>query len=218
MLAFNKPALSLFAGIEKDADASSLLSLGGMPERWWEPGITGRRKMHVEIAPRIYQVTSSASPLPRGRGAPVCRDVPADGARRGGQSPDHRRDRSVPAVNEFNWIQHKAGGTTMKPLSALLCLSLSASGLASAGAFAAEIDARPPDRLTLSGSSSRLTETDDEGGGGSLNWLHYFTPNAIFGLGGEYQFVADSTLNLRFRSRFAWASAHPNRASTFSPK
>lgn len=64
ILAFNKPALSLFAGIEKDADASSLLSLESMPARWWEPGITGRRKMHVEIAPRIYEVTSSASPLP----------------------------------------------------------------------------------------------------------------------------------------------------------
>ncbi len=62
--AFNKPALSLFAGIEKDADAASLLSLASMPARWWEPGITGRRKMHVEIAPRVYEVTSSASPLP----------------------------------------------------------------------------------------------------------------------------------------------------------
>ena len=64
ILAFNKPALSLFAGIEKGADASNLLSLASIPTRWWEPGITGRRKMHVEIAPRIYEVTSSALPLP----------------------------------------------------------------------------------------------------------------------------------------------------------
>lgn len=64
ILAFNKPTLSLFAGIEKDADATVLLSLTGMPERWWEPGITGRRKTHVEISPRIYEVTSSASTLP----------------------------------------------------------------------------------------------------------------------------------------------------------
>jgi PAS domain-containing protein len=64
ILAFNKPALSLFAGLERDADASSLLSLASMQERWWEPGITGRRKMHVEIAPRIYEVTTLASPLP----------------------------------------------------------------------------------------------------------------------------------------------------------
>jgi PAS domain-containing protein len=64
ILAFNKPALSLFPGIQKDVDASQLLSLTAMPARWWEPGITGRRKSHVEIAPRIYEVTSSASPLP----------------------------------------------------------------------------------------------------------------------------------------------------------
>jgi PAS domain-containing protein len=64
ILAFNKPAQALFAGLEKDVEASHLLSLAGMPARWWEPGITGRRKMHVEIAPRIFQVTSSASPLP----------------------------------------------------------------------------------------------------------------------------------------------------------
>jgi len=64
ILAFNKPALALFAGLEKEAQASRLLSLAGLPARWWEPDITGRRKMHVEIPPRIYQVTSSASPLP----------------------------------------------------------------------------------------------------------------------------------------------------------
>ncbi len=64
IVTFNKPARALFAGIEKDAAASDLLSLSGMPARWWEPDLTGRRKMQVEIAPRIYQVTSSASLLP----------------------------------------------------------------------------------------------------------------------------------------------------------
>jgi PAS domain-containing protein len=64
ILAFNKPARTLFGGIEKDIDASQLLSLTGMPARWWVPDITGRRKMHVQIVPRIYQVTSSVSPLP----------------------------------------------------------------------------------------------------------------------------------------------------------
>jgi PAS domain-containing protein len=64
LLSFNKPAQALFAALEKDADASALLSLGGMPPRWWEPGLTGRRKMHVEIGPRVYQVTCSATPLP----------------------------------------------------------------------------------------------------------------------------------------------------------
>lgn len=64
LLSFNKPAQALFAALDKDADAAQLLSLGGMPPRWWEPGLTGRRKMHIEIGPRVYQVTCSASPLP----------------------------------------------------------------------------------------------------------------------------------------------------------
>jgi len=64
VLAFNKPARALFAGIQKQAEVSDLFSLLGMPSRWWEPGLTGRRKMHVEIAPRIYEVTSSSAPLP----------------------------------------------------------------------------------------------------------------------------------------------------------
>jgi len=54
VLAFNKPAGALFGGAEVGADATP---------RWWEPGLTGRRKMHVEIGPRVYQVTSSAVSL-----------------------------------------------------------------------------------------------------------------------------------------------------------
>jgi PAS domain-containing protein len=64
LLSFNKPAQALFAALHKDADASDLLSLGGLPPRWWEPGLTGRRKMHLEMGPRVYQVTCSAVPLP----------------------------------------------------------------------------------------------------------------------------------------------------------
>lgn len=72
-------------------------------------------------------------------------------------------------------------------LSSLVTLTL-----ASACAGAAEVDARPPDRLTLTGNGSRFIDTDDEGGGVALNWLHYFTPDAVFGLGAEHQFVEDS--------------------------
>ncbi|WP_116809014.1 hypothetical protein [Steroidobacter cummioxidans] len=64
LLSFNKPAQALFAALDRDSDASQMLSLGGMPPRWWEPGLTGRRKMHIEIGPRVYQVTCSATPLP----------------------------------------------------------------------------------------------------------------------------------------------------------
>lgn len=64
VLTFNKPAMALFAGLQRGADAAQLLSVPGAPVRWWEPGLAGRRKMHIEIAPRVYQVTSSALPLP----------------------------------------------------------------------------------------------------------------------------------------------------------
>jgi hypothetical protein len=63
VLAFNKPAGGLFNGAEVGADAGKLLAQPDAGPRWWEPGLTGRRKMHVEIGPRIYQVTSSAIAL-----------------------------------------------------------------------------------------------------------------------------------------------------------
>jgi PAS domain-containing protein len=60
---FNKPSLALFPGLRKQASARPLLALSGT-EEWWTPGLTGRRKMHVEIAPRTYQVTTSVLALP----------------------------------------------------------------------------------------------------------------------------------------------------------
>lgn len=77
---------------------------------------------------------------------------------------------------------------------------------------AAEIDARPPDRLTLSTAGSRQIDVD-YGGTGSLNYLHYFTPDALFGVGAEHQFIADARLT--FGSvRGAWSRGQP--ASRFS--
>lgn len=74
----------------------------------------------------------------------------------------------------------------------LTCLPSVAAALLSSGYVrAAEVDARPPDRLTLTANGSTLTDSDD-GGGGSLNYLHYVTPDALFGLGAEHQFIADS--------------------------
>lgn len=61
LLAFNKPARWLFAGAEVGADAAQFLSQSS--QRWWEPGLSNRRKMHIEIDQRIYQVTSSATTL-----------------------------------------------------------------------------------------------------------------------------------------------------------
>jgi PAS domain-containing protein len=64
VVAFNKPALALFSGARVGADASRLLSQPDTPPRWWEPGLTGRRKMHLRLLPRIFQVTSTAISVP----------------------------------------------------------------------------------------------------------------------------------------------------------
>jgi PAS domain-containing protein len=64
VLAFNRPALALFSTTRVGADAATLLSQPDVPPRWWEPGLTGRRKMHLRISPRVFQVTSTAVALP----------------------------------------------------------------------------------------------------------------------------------------------------------
>ena len=76
-------------------------------------------------------------------------------------------------------------------------MKLSAAGslpfvLCTAGAAsAADVDARPPDKLTLSTMGARIVDVDT-GGGVSLNYLHYFTPGALGGLGVEHQTIAGS--------------------------
>jgi hypothetical protein len=62
IMAFNKRAEWLFGGVETGADAAQLLPPDA-GSRWWDPGLNERRKMHVEIGPRLYQVTSSAIAL-----------------------------------------------------------------------------------------------------------------------------------------------------------
>ena len=60
VLALNKPAAGLFPGAQVGMEAEQLLEAPAAGLPWWEPGLTGRRKLHVEIGPRVYQVTSSA--------------------------------------------------------------------------------------------------------------------------------------------------------------
>jgi hypothetical protein len=63
--AFNKPASWLFASLTAGVEAGGLLPQGAASNpQWWDPGVAGRRKMHIEIAPWVYQVTSSAVALP----------------------------------------------------------------------------------------------------------------------------------------------------------
>jgi hypothetical protein len=79
----------------------------------------------------------------------------------------------------------------MKRFLSLLWLASLSIGSLCEITFAAEIDPRPPNRLTFSANGVRLTGVDD-GGGGSISYLHYLTPDAIVGIGVEHQFIADS--------------------------
>ena len=64
VLAFNKPATVLFPTARLDGELSQLLPEADAQPRWWDPGLTGRRKLHVSIMQRIYQLTSSTATLP----------------------------------------------------------------------------------------------------------------------------------------------------------
>jgi len=64
VLAFNRPAVGLFVGVAIGINASSLVAQSAAGGPWWHPGVSSRRKMHLEIAPHIYQVTSSAVVMP----------------------------------------------------------------------------------------------------------------------------------------------------------
>jgi len=64
VLAFNKPVPALFAGAQVGANAARLLGQPGTAANWWEPSLTGKLKLQVEIKQRLYQVTSSALALP----------------------------------------------------------------------------------------------------------------------------------------------------------
>lgn len=79
---------------------------------------------------------------------------------------------------------------------------------AASSATAAEIDARPFNKLTLSGSYSTFQDTDDEGGAGSANYLHYFTPDFLAGLGVDHTYVEDSKLTYG-SARAAWGRGGP---------
>lgn len=64
ILTFNKPATVLFGELEVGMDAGRALPLPQNAAPWWEPGLSGRSKQHLEIGPRVFQVTSSAIVLP----------------------------------------------------------------------------------------------------------------------------------------------------------
>lgn len=63
ILALNKRVVGLFGSAEVGTDAARLLPQPDAGSRWWDPGLTERRKTHMEIGPRIYEVTCSAIAL-----------------------------------------------------------------------------------------------------------------------------------------------------------
>jgi PAS domain-containing protein len=62
--ALNRLSAALFGGAQVGANADQLLAHTVSGLRWWEPGLTRRRKMHIDIGSRIYEVTTSEVALP----------------------------------------------------------------------------------------------------------------------------------------------------------
>jgi PAS domain-containing protein len=64
VLGFNRQATTLFPATQVGADAQSVFTSGGLASEWWQPQITGKRRMLVQIPPRLFQVTVSPITLP----------------------------------------------------------------------------------------------------------------------------------------------------------
>jgi hypothetical protein len=87
VLAHNKAARAIFPGAAPGVNLARLLPQADGGPNWWNPGLSGRRKMLVIYARRMYQVTCSVVPLP-GKDTRLCvvavlpaaLAAPADGA------------------------------------------------------------------------------------------------------------------------------------------
>jgi PAS domain-containing protein len=64
VLAWNKPATALFPAVQLDGEIRHLLAQPPGEGRWWDPGLSSRRKSHLTVMQRVYQLTCSAVPLP----------------------------------------------------------------------------------------------------------------------------------------------------------
>jgi PAS domain-containing protein len=63
VVVLNRPARALFGGATPGVEVSSLVPHVSAA-RWWDPGLGGRHKTHMTVMRRMYQVTTSAVPLP----------------------------------------------------------------------------------------------------------------------------------------------------------
>jgi hypothetical protein len=64
VLGFNRQATALFPAARTGAAIAGVLSSAGLAPEWWQPQLTGKRRMLVQIPPRIFQATLSAVTLP----------------------------------------------------------------------------------------------------------------------------------------------------------
>lgn len=69
MVASNRGARALFPELSADSEVGRVLtrangSAGGTGSRWWEPGLTGRRRLHVTLTRGTYLTTCTAMALP----------------------------------------------------------------------------------------------------------------------------------------------------------
>ena len=64
IVAVNKAATALLPDAVLGNEANRVLARTGGTPRWWEPGVTGRRRIHVTLARRAYLATATQVAVP----------------------------------------------------------------------------------------------------------------------------------------------------------
>jgi PAS domain-containing protein len=65
IVATNKSARVLFPGAELGSEAArALAAMGAGARGWWEPGLTGRRRVHLTLGQHAYLASCAAVPVP----------------------------------------------------------------------------------------------------------------------------------------------------------
>ena len=193
----------LFGSAQLGMDAAHLLSQSNAGPRWWEPGLTGRRKMHVEIGSRIYQVTSSAVAL-AGRGGADFRGLVPPRRERGhsrfsADGLDDADEHLTAAAMRFVYLRIAAAAAC----SLAPCVVLAA---ATRPRLDDGLDLDSDDRIAVSADGQTLTGTNG-GGGASLGWLHNFDADTILRCRGRAAVLGQCALDLRLAQRIVDAGA-----------
>ena len=64
IVAVNRAASALLPDAVLGNEASRVLARSSAASRWWEPGVTGRRRIHVTLARRAFLATATQVPVP----------------------------------------------------------------------------------------------------------------------------------------------------------